>query len=395
MLKKIFKSKYDAEQSVILSFNSSVAWESGTDFIMSNEIHGPYINRYKKQVFAGKSLLLNFSSIFLCILFLAACAAHSGDKKAGKEAKPEKNVELTKKQKEKQHRARLTEDAIADPSFGVTSEYFRKTQDSSSKIRLFGNSKREKELEKRLAKLEQRLKGLPERQVDSHGLPVLRRKVVLISLLGDLGLDVLSLLPSALRRTDGIVPVDSSQLAELLKEHGFSPGDLASTAVRREIAAIAGIQAYIFIYFPPGNGPAAKGQRSALRLDVIHATENVLIGSYLATVAQFQKVARKISKDVVRGTEWSCRIVKIDGDHVYLNSGRLTGLQPGDKLTVYGRGKEIIDPITKRSLGFGLGELKGTIEIDQLFATDASRARVLSGAGFNVTDVVKMSELAE
>lgn len=350
---------------------------------------------YKKRIFARKRLLLNLSSVFVCILFLSACAAVSGERKAGKDQKPEKKVELTKEQKEEQRQAELAEDVIADPSFGVSAGYFRKTQNSTSKIRLFGNSKREKELEKRLAKLEQRLKGLPERRVDSHGLPVLRRKVVLISLLGDLGLDVLSLLPSALRRTDGIVPVDSSHLAGLLKEHGFSPADLASTAVRREIAAIAGIQAYIFVYFPQGNGPAAKGQRAALRLDVIHATENVLIGSYLATVAQFSQVARKISKDVVRGTEWSCRIVKIQKDYVYLNSGRLTGLQPGDKLNVYARGKEIMDPITKRSLGFALGELKGAIEIDQLFGTDASRARMLSGSGFKVTDIVKMSELAE
>ncbi len=334
-------------------------------------------------------------AIILSMLMLASCAGLSGSKKEAGAGKTEKKAELTKEQKEEQQQARLDEEVVANPSFGVSAEYFRKTENATKKIRLFGSSKREKELEERLAKLEERLKGLPERQVDSHGLPVLRRKVVLISLLGDLGLDVLSLLPSALRRTDGIVPVDSAQLAELLKEHGFSVSDLASASVRREIAAIAGIQAYIFVYFPQGNSPAAKGQGSALRLDVIHATENVLIGSYLATVQQFAEVARKISKDVVRGTEWSCRIVKVEGDHVYLNAGRLTGLQPGDKLNVYARGKEIIDPITKRSLGFGLGRLKGTIEIDQLFGTDASRAKVLSGSGFKDTDVVKMSELAE
>jgi len=78
------------------------------------------------------------------------------------------------------------------------------------------------------------------------------------------------------------------------------------------------------------------------------------------TIAQFDKVAQKISRDVIRGTEWTCRIVKVDPDLVYLNAGRLTGLQPGDKLNVYARGREIIDPITKRSLGFGLGGLKGT-----------------------------------
>jgi hypothetical protein len=339
------------------------------------------------------SLFIKAAVIFISTLFLVSCAGLSGNKKEGE--KPEKKKELTKEQMEEQRQARLDEEVISDPTFGVSAEYFRKTQDTTKKIRLFGSSKREKELEERLAKLEQRLKGLPERQVDSHGLPVLRRKVVLISLLGDLGLDVLSLLPSALRRTDGIVPVDSAQLAELLKEHGFSVADLASASVRREIAAIAGIQAYIFVYFPQGNTPASKGQLYALRLDVIHATENVLIGSYLATVSQFAEVARKISKDVVRGTEWSCRIVKVEGDHVYLNAGRLTGLQPGDKLNVYARGEEIIDPITKRSLGFGLGKLKGTIEIDQLFGTDAARAVVLNGSGFKESDIVKMSELAE
>ncbi len=355
-------------------------------------------SRFKGPCSSGAFLLglmIRIAAVAVCVLFLASCAGLFGDKKEGDGGKSKKNTELTSEQKEEQRQARLNEEIVANPSFGISADYFRKTQSKTSTIRLFGSTKREKELEERLAKLEERLKGLPERQVDSHGLPVLRRKVVLISLLGDLGLDVLSLLPAALRRTDGIVPVDSAQLAELLKEHGFSVADLASASVRREIAAIAGIQAYIFVYFPQGNAPTAKGQRSALRLDVIHATENVLIGSYLATVSQFQEVAGKISKDVVRGTEWSCRIVKTEDDHVYLNAGRLTGLQPGDKLNVYARGKEIIDPITKRSLGFGLGELKGTIEIDQLFGTDASRAKVLSGSGFTETDVVKMSELAE
>ncbi len=337
---------------------------------------------------SGFLLFIIFPMIF-CLL-LAGCASKTKNPKAQTTEKKAKTLSPQEKEEEA-----LEEQAISNPTFGITADYFRKTESSKSKIRLFGSSKREKELEERLAKLEQRLKGLPERATDVHGLPVLRRKVVLISLLGDLGLDVLSLLPAALRRTDGIVPVDSNQLAHLLKEHGYSVSDLASAAVRREIAAIAGIQAYIFVYFPQGNAATAKGQRSALRLDVIHATENVLIGSYLATISQFDKVAKKISEDVVRGTEWSCRIVKVEDGYVYLNAGRLTGLQPGDKLNVYSRGREIIDPITRHSLGYGLGSLKGTIEIEQLFGTDASKARILSGGNFSTTDIVKMSELAE
>jgi hypothetical protein len=296
---------------------------------------------------------------------------------------------------ERQRRAEL-EEKIVDSPFLIDANYFRETAGENKPISLFGDSKREKELEERLAKLEKRMQGIPERATDKNGLPVLRRKVVLLSLLGDLGLDVLSLLPASLRRTDGIVPVDSSQLAMLLKEQGRSVADLASVSTRREIAAIAGIQAYILVYFPQGKDVSAPGKPAPLRLDVIHATESVLIGSYLATIDEFDEVAKKISADVVRGTDWSCRIVAIEdnGKAVILNSGRLTGLQPGDKLKVYSLGKEIIDSITKRSLGYGPGRFKGEIRIDSLFGTDASKAIVISGGNMANGDVVKMSELA-
>ena len=341
----------------------------------------------------AKLLLILMPLLFSAALF--GCAGTGGGPSSGKgaEVKAQGNdSEAAAKAEEEEKMARLEEEVIASPSWAANSEYFRKTENKGSKIRLFGNSKREKELEERLEKLEARLKGLPDRAKDVHGMPVLRRKVVLMSLLGDLGLDVLSLLPAALRRTDGIVPVDSNQLARLLKEHGYSVSDLASARVRQEIAALAGIQAYLLVYFPEGQVP---GKESALRLDVVHATENVLIGSYLATIDQFDDVAKKISKDVVRGTEWSCRIVKVEDGKIYLNAGRLTGLRPGDRLKVWGRGKEIKDPLTGRVLGFGPGPFKGELEVVELFGTDASMAKVISGGGFELTDVVKMAELGE
>ena len=163
--------------------------------------------------------------------------------------------------------------------------------------------------------------------------------------------------------------------------------------MRREIASVAGIHAYMLVYFPQGNA-RVTGKASTLRLDVVHATESTLIGSYLTTVNEFDAIAPKISEDVIRGTEWSCRIIKVEDKKVYLNAGRLTGLQPGDRLRVYGIGREIIDPITSRSLGLAPGKFKGEIEIKDLFGTDASEASVISGNGFTESDVVKMAELA-
>ncbi len=332
----------------------------------------------------------------ICLLAVTAsggCALHKREGSQGiQEQTVSKGEKSQKKSSEEARQEELEERIISSPML-ITEDYFRQTAGSGKSLSLFGNSKKEKQLEARLARIEERLKGLPQRATDKHGMPVLRRKVVLLSLLGDLGLDVLSLLPAALRRTDGIVPVDASQLSRLLKERGETVSDLASASVRREVAAAAGIHAYILVYFPQGK-PPAKGSGSPLRIDVIHATESALIGSYLATVDQFDTVAKKISEDVIRGTAWSCRIVKVAADGIYLNAGRLTGLQPGDRLKVFGLGQEIIDPITGHSLGFAPGPFKGEIKIDSLFGTDASKAVIISGQGFKSGDIVKMSELA-
>jgi len=322
-------------------------------------------------------------------LYLTGCASKNSSTTNGSN---DNSGIATTSDKEQKKREALEEEIISSPML-ITSDYFRQTAGTGKRLKLFGNSKKEKELEERLAKLEQRLKGLPERTTDSNGLPVLRRKVVRLSLLGDLGLDVLSVLPAALRRTEGLVPVPAEQLARLLEERGESVADLASVSVRREIASIAGIHAYILVYFAQDRANIT-GKTSAFRIDVIHAVESVLIGSYLATIDEFDTIAPKISEDVIRGTEWSCRIIKKEDGRVYLNAGRLTGLQPGDRLKVYGRGKELVDPITKRSLGFAPGRFKGEIRIENLFGTDASEASIISGNGFEQGDVVKMAQLA-
>ncbi len=344
-------------------------------------------------------LLVAFFFVPLLLGIIAGCSpkTHAPPEKttqAGKAEDSQSSQDMTEeKLKEEERKKALEERVVASPML-ITSDYFRETAGEGKSIKLFGDSKKEKELEERLALLEERLMGLPQRAKDTKGMPVLRRKVVLLSLLGDLGIDVLSLLPSAMRRTDGMVPVDASQLENLLNDRGLTAMDLASASVRREMAASAGIHAYVLVSIPQ-NQILARGESPNIRLDLVHATESVLIGSYMTPIDGFDAAAQRMSDDVVRGTEWSCRVVRIEGGKVYLNAGRLTGLQPGDHLRVYGKGRELMDPLTGRSLGFAPGEIKGEIVINDLFGTDASQGEVLEekipiGPG----DVVKMSHLA-
>ncbi len=345
-------------------------------------------------------LFLYSAGILLLFILLSGCASKEVDSTLkdinttnSKTVQASSSKEATKAAIAAKMEA-LDDRVIGSPMM-VTSDYFREVNaqgGSGNSIKLFGDSKREKELEERLEALESRLIGLPQRAKGVDGMPVLRRKVVMLSLLGDMGLDVLSLLPAALRRTNGLVPVDASYLSELLKSRGYSESDLLQASVRRDIAVFAGIHAYVLVYFPQSNLPAFA--KTDLRIDVFHATEPMLIASFLTNIKEFDSVAAKISDDVVRATEWSCRIVKIEGGRVFLNAGRLTGLQPGDRLRVFARGKEVSDPITGRSLGFATGDMKGELVIKNLFSVDAAEAEIVSGAGMEIGDTVKMAALS-
>ena len=87
--------------------------------------------------------------------------------------------------------------------------------------------------------------------------------------------------------------------------------------------------------------------------------------------------------------EWSTSIAKIEGDNLYLNAGKMSGLRIGDTLEIYEPGKEIIHPATNLSLGWTTGKLKGAIRVSDLFGVDAAVGKIVQGQGFAQKDVVK------
>ncbi|MGQ9647849.1 MAG: hypothetical protein ACUVWO_15100, partial [Thermodesulfobacteriota bacterium] len=87
--------------------------------------------------------------------------------------------------------------------------------------------------------------------------------------------------------------------------------------------------------------------------------------------------------------EWTTTVAKVEGDSLYLNAGKSSGLRVGDTLEVFEPGKEIIHPITNFSLGWTTGELKGVIRVTDLFGVDAAIGKVIQGRGFSPNDIVK------
>jgi hypothetical protein len=87
---------------------------------------------------------------------------------------------------------------------------------------------------------------------------------------------------------------------------------------------------------------------------------------------------------------WEGRIAGLNGDRIYLNVGRVSGIQVGDILKVTDEGDDVYDPESGGHIGKVPGRLKGTLEVVSYFGTDGAIAVVHSGSGFKENDRVEL-----
>jgi len=98
-----------------------------------------------------------------------------------------------------------------------------------------------------------------------------------------------------------------------------------------------------------------------------------------------------IADDLLKGIlslDWHARIASIERDKIYIKAGRLSGLERGGTIEVYSPGEEVVDPKTNAPLGKTKGNYKGDLEIVELFGVDASWARIKKGSNFSASDLV-------
>ncbi len=95
-------------------------------------------------------------------------------------------------------------------------------------------------------------------------------------------------------------------------------------------------------------------------------------------------------QETLNTIQWEGRIAAVRADKIYINVGRLSGVQIGDILKVVDDGSEIYDPELGYNLGQIRGRVKGTIEIVSFFGVDAAVAILHSGAGFKESDRVEL-----
>lgn len=104
--------------------------------------------------------------------------------------------------------------------------------------------------------------------------------------------------------------------------------------------------------------------------------------AFHGTTFQISRAIEKIN--------WEGRIALVKGDRIYVNAGRLSGIQVGDILKVMEDGEEVFDPETGALIGRVPGRMKGTLEVVSYFGKDGAIGIVHSGSGFKEKDRVEL-----
>jgi hypothetical protein len=223
-----------------------------------------------------------------------------------------------------------------------------------------------------------------------------------------------------LESSQRIVTVDRTVVSETLRREGFKFETLMDPTVMKQAHQSLGIQAFAFgtvndlsLLSPKVSDTSEEEATSAtlkLEIRLMDASTGNLLKTFIGRSPIFgtrETGENSKSKAVLKAIElslddifdgflrqldlleWTTTVAKVEGDSLYLNAGKSSGLRIGDTLEVFEPGKEIIHPVTKFSLGWTTGQSRGVIKVTDLFGVDAAIGKVVRGQGFDPNDIVK------
>ena len=278
---------------------------------------------------------------------------------------------------------------------------------------------------------ETKIASAPTRSFYSPALPFFqsgfKRKVAILDFENKttykeekIGEAVAKKLSDKLEATQRVVVVDRMVVSEMLKRQGLTFENLSDPAVIKRAYQSLGIQAFALGTVTDVSLLSSKVSETSdeevsfattkVEIRLIDASTGNLLKSFVGRSPIFgtketgensrgKAVLKAIDfslDEILEGflrqidlLDWTTTIVKMEGENLYINAGKLSGLRIGDALEIFEPGKEIIHPTTKISLGWTTGQLKGAIKITELFGVDAAVGKVVQGKGFSPNDVVK------
>jgi hypothetical protein len=213
------------------------------------------------------------------------------------------------------------------------------------------------------------------------------------------------------RRSVQLLFTDYPMVKEFLEKKGFEIKDLETPKVLQMLNEVFGVHALVSGYL---SGPyvfttkTTKDQEETasaiIKIDIrlvdtssgktiknLSASNPIVASKEWGTFSEekakvkaidlaIATLGRSLAKEL-EDMDWFCRIAKVEGEQVYLNAGRITGLKVGDVMEVFQSG------------GSGeRGEVKGKIQISAFFGIDASMGRLIQGKNPDVNDILKLAK---
>jgi len=117
---------------------------------------------------------------------------------------------------------------------------------------------------------------------------------------------------------------------------------------------------------------------------IIASREKGIYSEEKAKVKAIDLAISDLSKALSReldGLDWFCRVAKVEGEDIYINAGKLTGLRIGVVMEVFRSG----DLDERR-------EQKGKIRISGFLGIDASMGRLIDGKKPDVNDILRLAK---
>lgn len=193
------------------------------------------------------------------------------------------------------------------------------------------------------------------------------------------------------RRETGDLVLDPAKSALIARYATVAtPADRAALALK--LQEDFGANVVLYILAPEGISPGG-----AVAVDIHEANGGTLVRRLNAAIKPFaasDATAREVSlsaalselaaqtRAVTALLPWYCKVVSVDGDRIYINAGKESGLQIGARLNVY-RGGSVVE-----KLGFAPGGKIGVLEITGFVGTDGAFGVMREGGKVLSSDLV-------
>ncbi len=218
---------------------------------------------------------------------------------------------------------------------------------------------------------------------------------------------ITGLLTDALRESGKFAIVERQDVNAILREAEFSNSKWVNPEQASKIGAISGVKNIVIANLlknEAGERVGANNYVLALRLTEVETGNISATGQGEGpTIKDVVASAVKNFSTKINSLPWNTRIVKIEGDFVYLGAGSDEGLKIKNVLEVYKISSKIIDPATNKILGTDKSKV-GRLEIMEILSSDLSKAKILDftepfNLGFiaqaNPTSVAGTDEIAK